>query len=48
LHTGIVKIPLQLYMAEKYGIDRRECPCCKNKTLQLVSIFYPWKHADDG
>lgn len=48
LHKGLVKIPLQLYMAEKYGIDMRECPCCKNKTLQLVSIFYPWKHVDDG
>ena len=48
LHTGVVKIPLQLYMAEKYGIDMRECPCCKNKTLQLVRIFYPWKNADDG
>lgn len=48
LHMGPVKIPLQLYMAEKYGIDTRECPCCKNKTLQLVCVFYPWKHADDG
>lgn len=48
LHKGLVKIPLQLYMAEKYGIDMRECPCCKNKTLQLVSVFYPWKHTDDG
>lgn len=48
LHKGLVKIPLQLYMAEKFGIDTRECPCCKNKTLQLVKIFYPWKHADDG
>lgn len=48
LHRGLVKIPLQLYMAEKYGIDTRECPCCKNKTLQLVSVFYPWKHAGDG
>lgn len=48
LHKGLVKIPLQLYMAEKYGIDIRECPCCKNKTLQLVRVFYPWKHADDG
>jgi hypothetical protein len=48
LHTGVVKIPLQLYMVEKYGIDTRECPCCKNKTMQLISVFYPWKYADDG
>ncbi len=48
LHKGVIKIPLQLYMAEKYGMDIRQCPCCKNNTLQLVKIFYPWKHADDG
>lgn len=48
LHKGLVKIPLQLRMLEQFGIDIAECPCCKNKTMQLVKIFYPWKHADDG
>lgn len=48
LHPGIVKIPLMLYMQEKYGIDINECPCCKSKTLELVAIFYPWKQTDDG
>lgn len=48
LHKALVKIPLQLFMAEKYGIDINECPCCKKKTMQLVKVFYPWKHADDG
>jgi hypothetical protein len=48
LHKGLVKIPLQLYLMEKYSIDTTLCPCCKNKTLQLVKIFYPWKHTDDG
>jgi hypothetical protein len=48
LHKGLVKIPLQLRMLEQFGIDMAECPCCKNKTLQLVKIFYPWKHSDDG
>ena len=48
LHKGLAKIPLQIRMLEQFGIDVAECPCCKNKTLQLVKIFYPWKHADDG
>ena len=48
LHKGLVKIPVQVRMLEQFGIDMTECPCCKNKTLQLVKIFYPWKHADDG
>ena len=55
LHKGLVKIPLQVRMLEHFGIDMNECPCCKNKTLKLVKIFYPWKQeelvcqpADDG
>jgi len=48
LHKGLVKIPLQLRMLVQFGIDMAECPCCKNKTLQLVKIFYSWKHSDDG
>jgi hypothetical protein len=55
LHKGLVKIPLQIRMLERFGIDMNECPCCKNKTLKLVKIFYPWKleelvcqPADDG
>ena len=48
LHKGLVKIPLQVRMLEQFGIEMAECPCCKNKTLQLVKIFYPWKHSDDG
>jgi hypothetical protein len=54
-HKGLVKIPLQLRMIELYGIDVDECPCCKQKTLQLLKVFYPcpsgrqaWKKADDG
>ena len=48
LHEGLVKIPLQIRMLEQFGINIAECPCCKNKTLQLVKIFYPWKHSRDG
>jgi hypothetical protein len=48
LHKGLVKIPLQIRLLEQFGIDTNECPCCKNKTLQLVKIFYPWKHWGDG
>lgn len=48
LHKGLVKIPLQIRMLEQFGIDMAECPYCKNKTLQLVKIFYPWKSSGDG
>jgi hypothetical protein len=48
LHKGLVKIPLQLYMTERYGLNIRECPCCKGETMELAHIYYPWKHADDG
>lgn len=48
LHKGLVKVPLQLYMMERYGLDMTECPRCKNKTMQLVQVFSPWKKADDG
>jgi len=48
LHKGLVKIPIEVRMLEQYSIDMAECPACKNKTLQLVAVFYPWKHADDG
>jgi hypothetical protein len=48
LHKGLVKIPIRVRLLEQFGIDIAECPCCKNKTLQLVKIFYPWKHWGDG
>ena len=48
LHKGMVKIPVQVRMLEQFGIDMSECPCCKNKTLQLIKIFYPWTKAGDG
>jgi hypothetical protein len=48
LHKEPVKIPMEVRMLEQYGMDMKECPACKNKTLQLVKIFYPWKQADDG
>ena len=55
LHIGLIKIPLQIRMLERFGIDMDECPCCKNKTLRLVKVFYEWKKgelvrqpADDG
>jgi len=48
LHKGLIKIPLELRMQQQYGIDIHECPDCKGKTLQLVQVYYPWKHADDG
>jgi hypothetical protein len=48
LHKGLIKIPPPLRMNELFGIDVTECPCCKNKTLQLVQVYYPWKQPDDG
>ena len=47
-HKGLVKIPFALRIMERYGIDIKECPCCKQKTLELLIVFYPWKQADDG
>ena len=54
LHKEPVKIPIRVRMLEQFGIDMNECPCCKNKTLQLLKIFYPCKkqlvkkYAGDG
>jgi len=48
LHKGLLKIPLPLRLKERFGIDVTECPCCKNKTLKLVQVYYPWRRADDG
>ncbi len=48
LHRGLVKVPLQLIMKERYGIDINECPCCKAKTLKLVHVEHGWKRIDDG
>jgi uncharacterized protein YaaN involved in tellurite resistance len=47
-HKGLVKMLLQLRIMERYGMDIKQCPYCKGKTLQLLKIFNPWKHADDG
>jgi hypothetical protein len=48
LHKGLVKIPLQLYLIQHYGIDLMQCPACKNTTLQLVQVYNPWMRSDDG
>ena len=42
LHKGLVKIPLELRVLERFGIDLTECPCCKNKTMQLALVYNPW------
>ena len=47
-HKGVVKIPIEVRMKQHYGIDINQCPCCKQMTLQLLKIYYPWKQADDG
>jgi hypothetical protein len=48
LHKPLPNVPAKVQIMERYGIDITVCPCCKNKTLQLVHISYPWKLADDG
>jgi hypothetical protein len=49
LHKGLVKIPLEIRMKQRYGIDVTECPCCKAKTLQLIRVYCPPQSgADDG
>ena len=48
LHKGVVNVPMQVRMLEKYGIDLKECPCCKGKTMELIRVFVPWKQSDDG
>lgn len=48
LHKGLVKMPLPLRIMEHFGIDVIECPCCRNRTLQLVQVYNPWKRTDDG
>ena len=48
LHKGLVIVPLQLQLLQRYGLDIRQCPCCRNKTMQLVMIYYPLKRVDDS
>lgn len=48
LHKPLVKIPIQLFMMLRYGVDMQQCPACKNKTMQLLKIYYPWQRCDDG
>ncbi|MEJ7831007.1 MAG: hypothetical protein WKF91_22565 [Segetibacter sp.] len=48
LHKERVNVPVQVRMMEHYSIDIYQCPCCKNKTMQLIQVYNPWKHADDG
>lgn len=45
LHKGLIKVPLQLRLMERYGINLKQCPCCKQQTLRLVQIYYPCKQA---
>jgi hypothetical protein len=36
-------------MLVNYGVDIKECTCCKNKTMQLGQVvFANSKGADDG
>ena len=54
LHKGLVKIPLELRLMERFGIDMHRCPCCHQSTLQLLKVYYPVcshiikQQADDG
>lgn len=48
VHKGLVKVPLAITMRERFGIDINQCPYCKNKTMQLVLVYYPFAHIDDS
>ena len=48
LHPGQVKVPVQVMLREKYGININQCPCCNENSLKLVQVYYPWKRGDDG
>ena len=51
VHKELVKIPVQLYLVLRYGINIAACPDCKNRTMQLISCSYPWakqKTVPDG
>jgi hypothetical protein len=48
LHKGLIKIPIELRLMEKYGINTQICPCCQQSSLKLIRIFCPWKQNDDG
>jgi len=40
-HPPVIKIPSQLRMMEKYGVDVTLCPQCKKGHLQLVAVVLP-------
>jgi hypothetical protein len=48
VHKGSLTISLELRLIQQYGFDMKQCPCCKQKTLQLLKIYYPWRRIDDG
>jgi hypothetical protein len=47
-HKGLIKLPLQLSLLERYGIDITQCPVCGERTVQLVQVHYPCKQIEDG
>lgn len=48
VHKEVVKLPLSITLMVQFGLDITECPCCKNKTLQLVQVVHPYKLRGDG
>lgn len=48
LHKGLVKIPIQVRLHEQYGINLTRCPCCNKNTMELLTVYQPWKKGDDG
>lgn len=49
VHKGLVKVPLQVALLLNYSVDIKECPSCKQQSMQLVHvIFAGGKGAGDG
>jgi len=37
----MVKVPMEIRMLSKYGVDILKCPCCEKGRLVLVRVAYP-------
>lgn len=48
LHPLFVKVPTQVLLKERFGVDVGQCPCCGKGRLELVLTRYFTKGADDG
>ena len=49
VHKGLIKVPLQVALLLNYNVDIKQCPCCKQQSMQLVHVVFAGsKGAGDG